>query len=121
MDSIVNVVIGLFLLCYPLGVGEIFSLPKSEDNFYAIILGAVLLGIGIALFIEFKYYDRGIRGLGLEGAIIINIIAGIVLIVILLSGTLNISLEGLIILWFIGLLVIFIGVAEYFRNSLFKK
>jgi hypothetical protein len=121
IDSSVNTVIGLFLLSFPLKSGDILGLPKSDDNFYPVILGAVLLGIGIALFVEVKYYDNGRRGLGLDGAIIINILASIVLIIILLSGALNISLLGLIILWFVGISVFLIGVVEYFRDSLFKK
>ncbi len=121
IDSIVNVAIGLLLLCYPLGIGKILGLPKSEEDFYVLILGAVILGIGIALFIDLKYYDKGMRGLGLEGAIAINIIASVVLIIILIFGTLNISDVGLIILWFIGILVFSIGIVEYFRNKLFKK
>ncbi len=121
IDSIVNIIIGLLLLCYPLGVGKILGLPQPGENFYTLILGAVLLGIGIALFIESKYYNRGMRGLGLEGAVVINIIASIVLIIILISGTLNISIIGSLILWFIGILVFLIGIVEGFRVRLFNK
>ena len=118
---IVNSVLGLVLLAFPFGSGEILGLPISENNFYPVILGAVLLGIGIALFIEVKCYDKGKRGLGLEGAIIINIVASLVLIIILIFGQLNINMLGLIILWFVGTLVLLIGLVEYFRNRLFKK
>jgi hypothetical protein len=121
IDSVVNTVLGLVLLAFPLGSGEILGLPISEKNFYPAILGAVLLGIGIALFIEVKYYDRGKRGLGLDGAIIINIVASVVLIIILIFGQLNISTTGLTILWVVGLSVLIIGLAEYFRDSIFKK
>ena len=121
IDSVVNIVLGLVLLAFPLGSGEILGLPISEKNFYPAILGAVLLGIGIALFIEVKFYDRGKRGLGLDGAIIINIVASVVLIIILIFGQLNISTTGLTILWVVGLSVLIIGLAEYFRDSIFKK
>jgi cation transport ATPase len=121
IDSIVNIVLGLLLLCYPFGVGKILGLPVSEENFYALILGAVILGIGIALFIDFRYYEKGMRGLGLEGAIAINLLASIVLIIILLPGKLRVSHTGSVILWIIAILVFLIGAAEYFRHSLFKK
>ena len=121
IDSIVNIIIGLLLLCYPLGIGKVLGLPDPGDNFYVLILGAVILGIGVALFFELEYYDRGIRGLGLEGAIIINILASVVLIIILIAGKLNVSFTALIILWFIGILVFLIGIVEFFRNRLFKK
>lgn len=121
IDGIINVVIGLLLLCYPFGIGDALGLPKSGNNFYALILGAVLLGIGLALFIENKYYDKGKRGLGLEGAVIINTLASMVLILILIFGNLNIPAVGSIILWFIGIIVFLTGFVEYFRNFLFKK
>jgi hypothetical protein len=121
IDSIINTFLGLVLLAFPFGSGGLLGLPNSGDNFYALILGAVLLGIGLALFVEVKYYDKGKRGLGLDGAIIINILASLVLIKILLSGTLNISQTGVIILWIVGILVLLIGLIEYFRNWPFKK
>ena len=121
IDSVVNTVLGLVLLAFPLGSGEILGLPISEKNFYPAILGAVLLGIGIALFIEVKFYDRGKRGLGLDGAIIINIVASVVLIIILIFERPDISTTGSIILWVVGLSVLIIGLAEYFRDSIFKK
>jgi hypothetical protein len=121
VDGMVNTVLGLVLLAFPLGSGEILSLPVSENNFYPLILGAVLLGIGIALFIEVKFYNKGKRGLGLDGAIIINIVASIVLILILIFGQLNISITGSIILWLVGISVLVIGLVEYFRKRLFKK
>ena len=121
IDGIINSLLGLLLLCYPFGIGEALGMPKSNNDFYPLILGAVLLGIGLALFFECKYYDKGKRGLGLEGAVIINTVASIVLILILLLGNLNIPLAGSIILWFIGIIVFLTGVVEYFRNRLFRK
>jgi len=121
VDGIVNILFGLVLLAFPFGSGGFLGLPNSGDNFYALILGAVLLGIGLALFVEVKYYDKGKRGLGLDGAIIINILASLVLIIILLFGTINVSQPGLVILWFVGISVLLIGLVEYFRNMLFKK
>ena len=119
VDCIVNSVLGLVMLAFPFGSGEILGLPVSENNFYPLILGAVLVGIGIALFIEVKYYSKGKSGLGLEGAIIINVLASIVLILRLIFGHLNVSFFGLIILWFVGISVLVIGLTEYFRSRLF--
>jgi O-antigen/teichoic acid export membrane protein len=121
IDSTVNIVIGIILLCFPLGIGDYLELPKSDNNLYPTILGAIILGIGIALFIEYKYFEKGKRGLGIEGAIIINIIASSALMIFLVFGNLNISLLGTVILWFVGILVFVIGLVEYFRQKLFKK
>jgi uncharacterized membrane-anchored protein len=121
IDSAVNIVIGIILLCFPLGIGDYLRLPNSDNNFYPTLLGALIFGIGIALFIEYKYSDNGKRGLGIEGAIIINLIASSVLIIFLVFGNLNISLLGSAILWFVGILVFAIGLFEYFRINFFGK
>lgn len=121
VDGVVNILLGLVLLTFPFGSGEILGLPKSENNFYPMILGAVLLGIGIALFIEVIYFYKRKRGLGLDGAIVINMAASVVLILILIFGQLNVSTTGLIILWIVGLSVLIIGFVEYFRGRILKK
>ena len=121
IDGIVNLAVGLVLLCYPLGIGDYLELPKSDNNFYPVILGALIFSIGIALFVERKYYELGIRGLGIEGAIIINIITSSALIIFLIFGRLNISIVGSIILWFVGILVFIIGVVEFFRYRLLNR
>lgn len=121
VDGVVNTLLGLVLLTFPFGSGEILGLPKSENNFYPMILGAVLLGIGIALFIEVIYFYKRKRGLGLDGAIVINMAASVVLILILIFGQLNVSTTGLIILWIVGLSVLIIGFVEYFRGRILKK
>lgn len=120
IDSVINIVIGLILLCYPLGIGEFLDLPESGNIFYPLILGAVILGIGIALLIEYNYSEKGQRGLGLEGAIIINITASSALILFLIFGNLNIRQPGFIILWIIGILVFSVGIVELFRKKWFK-
>lgn len=121
IDGIVNLAVGLVLLCYPLGIGDYLELPKSDNNFYPVILGALILSIGIALFVERKYCEKGIRGLGIEGAIIINIITSSALIIFLIFGRLNLSIVGSIILWFVGILVFTIGVVEFFRYRLLNR
>ena len=121
IDGIVNLAVGLVLLCYPLGIGDYLELPKSDNNFYPVILGALILSIGIALFVERKYCEKGIRGLGIEGAIIINIITSSALIIFLIFGRLNLSIVGSIILWFVGILVFTIGVIEFFRYRLLNR
>jgi hypothetical protein len=46
IDSVVNIAIGLILLCYPLGMGDYLQLQKADNDFYPIILGAVFFVIG---------------------------------------------------------------------------
>jgi len=117
IDSIVNEILGVLLLLFPVGIIDLLGLPPTNTNFYPSILGAVLLGIGIALFLEVVGFSRQIRGLGLGGAIVINIIGSFVLVCWLIFGSLVIPLKGRIILWTIGVVVFLIGIAELVTKS----
>jgi hypothetical protein len=117
IDGIINLILGLLLLLFPLGIAQIFGVPESDINFYPSILGAVIFGIGIALIIEVYGEPKGIRGLGLGGAIAINLCgAGVLLIWLLLKGF-EIPLRGHIILWAIALIVILVGIVELITKS----
>jgi hypothetical protein len=104
------------LLLFPNGVIDLLGLPTSNTVFYPSLLGAVIFGIGLALFFELAGNSRRFRGLGLGGAILINIVGSLVLICWLVFGALVIPLRGKITLWSIGLLVFFIGIAEIFAK-----
>ena len=117
IDGIVNLAIGLLLLLVPLGMAELLGVPRSNLDFYPTILGGVIFGIGIALFIERYGYSRNIRGLGLGGAIAINFCAGVLLLVWLVTGSLDIPVRGYVFLWAIVILVLGIGIAEVITKS----
>ena len=117
IDCIVNILLGLLLLSFPFGVIDLLGLPETNTNFYPSILGAVILGIGLALFCELVGYKKRFRGLGLGGAILINIVGSLVLMFWLVFGSLSIPMKGEIILWAVGLIVFLIGIAELITKS----
>jgi hypothetical protein len=117
IDGIVNLLLGLLLLLFPIGIAPILGVPISESNFYPTILGAVLFGIGIALLIDACGQPHGIRGLGIAGAIAINFCGAGVLIVWLLFTSLNLPLRGYIVLWTIAIIVMVIGSFELATKS----
>ena len=117
IDCIVNISLGLLLLLFPLGVIDFLGLPETNTYFYPSILGAVILGIGLALFFELVGYKKRFRGLGLGGAILINIVGSLVLMYWLVFGSLSIPIRGQIILWIVGSLVFLIGIAEFITKS----
>ena len=117
IDCIVNVILGILLLLFPVGIVEFLGLPVTYTNFYPTILGAVILGIGLALLLELIGFSKQMRGLGLGGAIIINIVGSSVLLCWMIFGGLDIPLKGRIILWIIGLLVFSIGIVELVLKS----
>jgi len=116
-DCVVNLLLGVLLLLFPIGIIDFLGLPHTNTNFYPSILGAVIFGIGLALFLELAGHAKRFRGLGLGGAILINIVGSLVLICWLIFGSLAIPLKGKIILWAIGVIVFSIGMAEIATKS----
>jgi hypothetical protein len=112
IDGVINLILGILLLIFPLSVVTFLGLPGTEGQFYAQILGAVLTGIGIALFIERFRQPHQLVGLGLAGAISINLCGGIVLSLWLLFGSLSLSLYGTITLWLLVLILIGLSLFE---------
>jgi hypothetical protein len=117
IDSAVNLILGVLLMLFPIGIIGFLGLPETSTNFYPGILGAVLFGIGLALLSELVGYSKGFRGLGPGGAILINLAGSIVLICWLLFGSLSIPLKGQIILWAVGIVVFLIGIVELSTKS----
>ena len=111
IDSIINLFLGIVLLAYSEPVIKLFGLPISDTYFYPNILGAIIFGIGIALMIEY-FRKNEFVGLGLGGAISINMLGGIVLFIWLVSGKLDIPVHGMIIFWILDIILIGISSLE---------
>jgi hypothetical protein len=117
IDGIVNLLIGILLLLFPLRIPQLLGVPLPNINFYPTILGVVVFGIGIAFLLEVYGEPRGIRGLGLAGAIAINFCGAGVLTLWLISTPLNLPLRGNVILWTIAIVVLAIGFIELISKS----
>jgi hypothetical protein len=115
-DAIVNLVLGvLLLLTWPHGdlLARWLGVPVPGTPFYASILGAVLVGIGIALLIERRRaLHLSAVGLGLGGAIAINLCGGIALAAWLLFGRLDLPLRGWLLLGTLDVTLLAISVLE---------
>ena len=117
IDGIVNLLLGILLLLFPFGIAPILGVPVPNNHLYATILGAVLFGIGIALLIDAYGHQRGIRGLGITGAIVINFCGAIILILWLIFTTTVLPLRGYIILWTIAIVVLSVGIIELISRA----
>ena len=113
IDALINFILGILLLAFSGPVVDFLGVPPSEQTFYPNILGAVFIGITIALLMEYYKKPGGMTGLGLGGAISINICGGIVLMIWLASGYLSIPLRGHIFLWFLAIALVVISLYEY--------
>jgi hypothetical protein len=117
IDAFINFVLGALLLAYSPKIINLLGVPTSENYFFPNILGAVLIGISFALAIEaYRNNTNRFVGLGLIGAICINICGGIVLLLWLLFGGLNLPLKGLIFLWTLDIILLVISSIELFIN-----
>ncbi len=116
-DAIINLIIGCILILYPIGMGKIIGIPLVKSSFYPIVLGGVLIGIGIALLIERLRESSRFIGLGLGGAISINLCAGMALLILMLFGDLSIPFRGHFILWILVAVVFGISILEFFVIS----
>ena len=117
VDAAVNLILGGLLLLFPAGVQEALGLPQVSHHFYTTILGAVIFGIGVALLIDLFGAARGIRGLGLGGAIAINLCGGGVLLMWLLFSPFDLPIRGHIVLWSVAVVVLGTAVVELITRS----
>jgi hypothetical protein len=112
LDAVINLLLGALLVVFPRGVVSFLGIPGAESAFYPSILGGVLFGIGIALLFERGERRRPMRGLGLKGAIAINLSGGAVLAVWLIAGHLGLPLRGYVVLWTLVVLLVGISAVE---------
>lgn len=108
-DAAINLLLGALLLIYPQWLVAALGLPKTVSAFYPSILGGVLFGIGIALFVAHR---GGAQGLGLDGAIAINLCGAGVLAGWLMISPSMFTVRGRVTLWTIAILVVGIGLVE---------
>jgi hypothetical protein len=113
LDAFINIVLGLLLVTFPSSLVRLLGVPTADTRFYPSILGAVLLGIGLALLIEFYRQPSQSPGLGLNGAIAINLCGALFLAGWLLSGMLAIPVRGQVFLWAVAIGLVAISGSEW--------
>jgi hypothetical protein len=111
-DAFINLLLGLFLSLSSPAALSFFGLPTTNPAFYRIVLGATLFGIGSALLISLWSPS----GLGLLGAVTINICGAGSVVAWLLFSKVEISPKGSMTLWIVSLGVLAIAVAELLRR-----
>lgn len=115
-DAAVHLLFGVTLLFFPDVLVDAIGVPEPGTAFYASVLGAFLSGIGLALLAERFRQIFGIAGLGLGGAVCVNICSGGVLMAWLVRGGLPIPVHGYVLLWLIAVLLVGLAVAEFWMQ-----
>ena len=112
VDATINL-LGVLLLVFPASFVEAIGIPTADLSFYPSILGAVLFGIGLALLVQ----RRSPSGLGLAGAIVINLRGGITLALWLLLGSLALPTHGFIGLWRLAAVLVGLSAVELLAHG----
>jgi hypothetical protein len=112
VDALINLVLGILLATFPKSVVAFLGVPESSTKFYPSILGAVLIGIAVALLIEYRRKPDRPTGLGLYGAISVNLVGAVFLVGWLLFGRLTIPVRGQVFLWAVAGVLFVISVLE---------
>jgi fluoride ion exporter CrcB/FEX len=118
IDSFINLVLGILLIIFPKSVVHWMGLPLPVTRFYVNILGAVFIGIALALAWEARRGSNNLKlvGLGVVGAAAINLCGGAMLAVWLITGKLDLTLAGSIFLWLLVILLVGISTLELIQH-----
>jgi hypothetical protein len=123
IDAVINIILGILLILvipFPKTIPNLLGLPAIDNPFYPSIMGGVFIGIGVALGIEAKNKNnRSWIGLGLGGAVVINMCGGLVLLGWLIFGNLPLPLKGYIILWTLAVILIVISTVEFLVHQMY--
>ncbi|WP_295558843.1 ABC transporter permease [uncultured Hyphomicrobium sp.] len=110
LETLLKLVSGFALAVAPLTTLRILGLPSSASGFWPRLLGAVLIGIGGATFIEGAW--EGSRGLGLAGLIIINLTAAAAVALSASFGGGAMTRRGTFALWSLVVLLFVLALVE---------
>ncbi len=118
IDASINLILGVLLIVFPPSIVEFLGVPAAASAFYPNILGAIFVGITIALVISAADSRRnGARGLGELGAIAINLCGGVALALWLLFGRLSLPRRGFIFLWILVAVLLVVSLTELLRST----
>jgi hypothetical protein len=110
IETILKLSAGLLLGLAPRTTLTILGLPRTETGFWPRLLGALLIGLGAATFLEGA--AGGGRGLGLEGCVLINFSGASMMAALLLLDAGPASARGRAVMWTLVILLILLCVLE---------
>ena len=100
IECILKLAGGLLLIVAPRTLARLLGLPPAEHPFWPRVLGGLLVGLAIAAFLEMKL--KGGNGLGLGGAIAVNLAGAGIIGALLILGQAGSVRRGRVLLWLIA-------------------
>ena len=110
LETLLKLAGGLVLLIAPLTVIRVLGLPGTGSRFWPRLLGALLVGLAIATFIE--GWLPGSRGMSLAGCIAINLVSAGTIAANLILGTPRLLGRGRFLLWFVVAILVSMSLVE---------
>ena len=111
-DALLKLAAGLPLAILPKATVAVFGLPRVQNGFYVRLLGAVLVGLAVAIIAEGRSGHTQ-AGLGPAGALSVNIAGGIVLIGQIVFGRSDLTFRGRLLCWGILAAMSALAIAEF--------
>lgn len=112
IETLLKLACGLVLTFVPLTAARIFGLPRPDTGFWPRMLGAVLIGLAGATFLDGWIKNAQGHGLGLGGCIIINLMMVSMLITLLVLDRAGNTRRGRALLWIVVALLVVISMFE---------
>ncbi len=109
-ETLFKLAAGLVLLAAPGMTATILGLDRPTSGFWPRLLGAVLLGLAAATFIEQRL--PGSKGLGLAGCVAVNLIAAFVIGSALAMKSAAPTRRGKLALWLLVAVLTTLGLVE---------
>ena len=101
---------GVTFALFPLTAAKVLGLPAGGSGFWPRLLGAMLIGLAGAAFIEGRATGAG--GLGMAGAVVINLVAAGMLVALLVFQRAAVTWRGKALLWMLAAALVVLGLVE---------
>jgi hypothetical protein len=110
IETLIKLAGGLALALLPLTTARLLGLPAGTSGFWPRLLGAILIGLAGASFIEGS--TAGSNGLGLGGSVTVNLASAGMLIALLVLGRAAALSRGRAILWGVAIALLVLSLLE---------
>ena len=99
---------GFALVVVPRTLARLLGLPSADQGFWPRLLGALLIGLGIASLLEVRMQG----GLGLAGSVAVNLAGSAMIAALLILGRAGKTMRGRFLLWLAAAALVILGLVE---------
>jgi NO-binding membrane sensor protein with MHYT domain len=108
IEACLKLGIGLSLITVPRTLARLLGLPSADQPFWPRLLGALLIGLGIASLLEVRMQG----GLGLGGSVAVNLAGAGMIGALLMLGRAGKTRRGRFLLWVAAAALVALSLVE---------